>query len=200
MKININQRKIKNYVTHKDIQLKIAFTNLAYMLAIIVVMIASILAPLYFETVESNQICNQIISGKIFVLIMDRFIFALFVIFLTGFLHQIFITHQFCGPIINFSNTLSRLSQGDFTRKIFLRKRDFLKEEAQQINTMIDKLTRTISDSRQSNQSVLSTLERISSDELSHEEIMTAVATARQEALRCRETLSCFSFAGKEEC
>ncbi len=196
--MTFNQRKIKNYVVRKDIQLKIAFTNLAYMLAIILVMIISILAPLYLEAIESNQICNQILSGKMFILIMDRFIFAVFVIFITGFFHQIFISHQFCGPITNFANTLTMLSQGDFTRKIFLRKRDFLKEEAKQLNTMMDKLTQAISAGRLANQEILSILEAVSSGAVPPSEVPAALSTAKEQALRCRENLAGFKLAEEE--
>ncbi len=195
----LNQRKMKNYVVRKDIQLKIAFTNLAYMVFIILVMIASVLAPLYFDTVDSNQICNQIISGKLFILIIDRFIVSLFVIVSVGFCHQIFLTHQFCGPIANFSNTLRLLSQGDFTRKVFLRKHDFLKQEARELNGMIDKLTQAISDSRKANQEILTALDSIASGNISADDQIIAVTQARRNAQECSRHLSCFLLSGQGE-
>ncbi|MFZ5571128.1 MAG: hypothetical protein ACOZF0_12025 [Thermodesulfobacteriota bacterium] len=202
MQLPANQRKMKNYVIRKDIQLKIAFTNLAYMISIILVMIASVLAPLYFDTVDTNQICNQVISGRLFVLLLDRLLVGLFVIIVVAFCHQIFITHQFCGPLANFSNTLRLASQGDFTRKIFLRKRDFLKQEALHINEMIDKLTRVISESRHANQEVLKVLNSIAPGEISPGEISNdktlrdSLTLIRRHAEECGRHLSCFSLAG----
>ena len=49
-------------------------------------------------------------------------------------------SHRFCGPLINFGHTFAKMAEGDFSSKVHLRKNDFLKAEAAQVNAIIDRL------------------------------------------------------------
>jgi hypothetical protein len=48
--------------------------------------------------------------------------------------------HRICGPLVNFGHTFRRMAQADFTRRVFLRQRDFLHAEALLVNEILDRL------------------------------------------------------------
>ncbi len=56
MKHKMNNRKLKNYLIKKDIQLKIAISNLIYMLLMVAVIVLTILSPLYLD-IFNRLIC-----------------------------------------------------------------------------------------------------------------------------------------------
>jgi hypothetical protein len=49
MKSKMNNRRLKNYLIKKDIQLKIAISNLVCMLLMVAVVVLTILSPLYLD-------------------------------------------------------------------------------------------------------------------------------------------------------
>ena len=71
-------------------------------------------------------------------------------------IQQVVIIHKLCGPLVNFGKILNKISQGDLTQKIILRRRDFLQREAQQVNEMLDSLTDTFSAIKKTNTLLLS--------------------------------------------
>jgi signal transduction histidine kinase len=91
--------------------------------------------------------------------LLDRLIIALPLIFVISFIHFIVLTHRFCGPMINIKNTLQEVARGNFTRKVFLRKNDFLKEEATILNHMIDQLAGHYEEIREDNTILLAMIE-----------------------------------------
>jgi len=64
MKHENNNRKLKNYMIMKNVQLKIAVTNLIYMLLLLAVIVLTILSPLYLDIFQSMELCNQYFSAE----------------------------------------------------------------------------------------------------------------------------------------
>ena len=60
--------------------------------------------------------------------------------------------------------TFKKIAQGDLTRKVVLRSRDLLKEEAGQFNDMVDDLSHHIEALKNDNRLLLSTLKGIVDD------------------------------------
>jgi len=136
-----NQRKLRNLLIRKDIQLTLVLLNFFFGLIAASVIILVVLTPIYEGFESSGNPLVQNALAKMFLLISDRLIISLGAIFVLGGLYTLIISHRFCGPLENFCHTFLRIAQGDLTRKVFLRRNDFLKYEARLVNDMIDSLS-----------------------------------------------------------
>ncbi len=160
---NKNRRSWKNYLINKNVQIRITVVNLAYMLLVVLTNTAIML---------SSSICNIYYSGDtqfwkaidLYALGSEVFTFSLAAIFVLAVVNQMWVTHKFCGPLVNFTNSFKKIAQGDLTRKVVLRSRDLLKEEAGQFNDMMDDLSHHIEALKNDNRLLLSTLKGIVDD------------------------------------
>ena len=159
MKSKKSVRKLRNYLIAKDIQFRIIMTNFLYLCVILLVLVLTILSPYYYDIFKDNELWVQYLSAKTFVVLLDRLVIALPLIFVISFIHFIVLTHRFCGPVINIKNTIQEVARGNFTRRVFLRKNDFLKEEAATLNHMIDQLSGFFEDLQGDNTALLVMLE-----------------------------------------
>jgi methyl-accepting chemotaxis protein len=197
MKHKMNNRKLKNYLIKKDVQLKIAISNLIYMLLMVAVIVLTILSPLYLDIFQSVDLCNQYFSANIFIILLERLAFSLVVLLILAFLHQIVLTHKFCGPLVNFAKTFKKVSEGDLTRKIFLRRYDFLQNEATQVNEMIDGLSGLVEKIKKENSLLLSMLEEATGSGKAADKTDAALKKASEHANQCRQHLAKFIISEK---
>ena len=158
-----SKRSWKNYLINQRVQMKVTFINLIFMGVAVLVNTAIIL---------SSSLCNMsYINDRRWVELLDMWILSydllvgsLAVVFVLAIISQILLTHQFCGPLVNFTNSFKKVSQGDLTRKIKLRNRDLLKPEADQFNEMVANLSGYIEDLKKDNQNLLQTLKEVARD------------------------------------
>jgi methyl-accepting chemotaxis protein len=163
MNREVNRRSWKNYLINKNVQIRLTVVNLVYMLLAVLANTAIML---------SSSICNIYYSGDtqfwkafdLYALGSEVFTFSLAAIFVLAVVNQMWVTHKFCGPLVNFTNSFKKIAQGDLTRKVFLRSRDLLKEEAGQFNDMVDDLSHHIEALKNDNRLLLSTLKGIVDD------------------------------------
>jgi len=196
MKQTANRRQLKNYLVANKIHFKMMLANLILMLLVFAVVIGAVLYPFYNEIFKIDDIYAQHYSAKFFVVLLDRLSFALIAVLLIGLMYQMIINHKFCGPWVNFLNTFKKISQGDLTRKIFLRRYDFLKNEAAQVNDMIDFLSDHIMTIKKDHDRLLSTLKEVSGSEMERAEYQNALETLRKQADICNKHLSIFKIDG----
>lgn len=199
MKRAANQRQLKNYLFANKIHFKMMLANLILMLLVVAVFIGAVLYPFYHEIFKINDIYAQHYSAKFFVVLLDRLSLALIAVLLISLIYQVIINHKFCGPLVNFSNTFKKISQGDLTRKIFLRQYDFLKNEAAQVNDMIDSLSNHIMTIKNDHDCLLSTLKEVSGNEMERVEYQNTLETLRKQADICQNHLSVFKIDGKSD-
>ena len=159
MKPKKRVRKLHNYLIDRDIQLRIVITNFLYLCLIALVLVLAILSPYFYDIFNDDELWVQYLSAKTFIVLLDRLVIALPFIFIISFIHFVVLTHRFCGPMINLKTTIQEVAQGNFTRKVILRKHDFLKEEAATINHMIDQLSGHFEAIREDNAALLAMLE-----------------------------------------
>ncbi len=193
-----NKRKIRNYFINSQIQMKMAFNNMIYMSIIIIVIVLSILSPLHNDIFDSNNLCMQYITAQFLVILIGRLAVAISILFVAAFIHQIVITHQFCGPLVNFNKTFKKMSNGDFTRKVFLRKKDMLKEEEARVNEIIDNLSEIIGNIKTNNQLLQSALEEAdknADERMKNHEIFKKI---KKQADLCTTHLSKFEIINEE--
>jgi methyl-accepting chemotaxis protein len=170
-------------------------TNLVYMLLIVTVTFAILLSPLISDMVSSDNIEIQYQAAQTFLTLLKRFIPAVFAMFVLIFLHQISFTHRICGPLVNFGYTFHKISEGDLTRKISLRKGDYLQKECDQINEMQDNLIDQIATARTDTDKLILFLEGLMDrveDIDSRTKIHEVLNSVKQEAVMVKKDLSVF--------
>lgn len=153
---------MRNLLIRKEIQLTFVLLNLLFMAVAASVIILVILPPIYESFQSSANAPAQNALAKLFILIMDRLIVALGAILVLSVIYTLIVTHRFCGPLENFCKTFQKISQGDLSRKVFLRRNDFLKYEAKQVNDMIDSLCLRLDTIKQQHQTIKSKVEELS--------------------------------------
>ena len=173
--------------------------NLTLMLLVFAVVIGAVLYPFYQEIYNIRNISTQHYSAKFFIVLLDRLSLALIVVLLISLIYQMIINHKFCGPLVNFSNTFKKMSQGDFTRKIYLRRYDFLKNEAAQVNDMIDFLSGHIMNLEKDHNRLLSTLKKVSGSEMERADYQNVLEAIRKQADICQNHLSVFKIDSKSD-
>lgn len=158
-----NHRHWRNLLIKKDVQLKIAFTNILHIALITLLSISVVLSPLIYDIFYSADVETQYHAARSFVSLIGWLLPALGLTLVLVFIHQLIITHQVCGPLINFTHTFSAIAQGDLTRRIQLRKNDFLKAEALHVNGMMDRLVQVVGELRKDNAGLLAQLDELTS-------------------------------------
>jgi signal transduction histidine kinase len=189
MKPKKSVRKIQNYLIAKDIQLRIVVTNFLYLCLIALILVLTVLSPYFYDIFNKDELWVQYLSAKTFLVLLDRLVIALPIIFVISFIHFIVLTHRFCGPMINIRHTLQELSRGNFTRKVFLRKHDFLKQEAAILNHAIDQLSGHFEDIREDNTALLAMLEEKLKIAKEGEELAACINEAKANAIHTRNIL-----------
>ena len=185
-----HQRKWRNFLIRKEIQLRLVTYNMIFLLFVIGVVMAIILVPLYASFQNPENLWSQHFSAKFFIVTIDRLAIAFVGIFAVTFIFQIVISHRIVGPLINFSKTFQKITQGDLTRKIWLRRKDFLHKEASQVNEMADALTKLIANIKEDNDLLLLILEDATSDKTKGDQLEAKLLEAVKQAGRCKANLS----------
>ena len=124
-----NRRKLRNLIVNKK-QLVIVIIGSVYLFLSIVLIFMVTVSPIYHNIFESREISDQRDSAKVFIILSEKLVIALFAVFIFTFIPLIWVTHRIFGPLINFSNIFKKVSAGDLTPRIYLRRGDLLKSEA----------------------------------------------------------------------
>jgi len=185
-----HQRKWRNFLIRKDIQLRLAIYNLLFLLFAIGIVMATALIPLYTNFQNPENLWSQHFSAKFFIVIIDRLAMAFAGIFALAFIFQIVITHRFAVPLINFGKTFQKITEGDLTRKVSLRRKDFLHREASQVNAMTDALAKLIANIKEDNDLLLLILEDATNGKMKSDQLEAKLLEALKQASRCKANLS----------
>jgi len=196
MKSNANRRKLRNFFISKDLQRPMIVAHLAYLLYVLVAIIATVLSPYYTDIFKTGDLWVKHFSAKMFIVLLERLSITSLFIVVISFFHFVIFTHKFCGPLVNIGRTIARISERDFTRKIYLRKGDFLKNEAKQINTMMTALSNSIEIIKRENLLLLEELEESIQANGKQTEIDAKLKNFRNRASRCRVQLENFQLIG----
>jgi methyl-accepting chemotaxis protein len=199
MKRTVNQRKLRNYLIANKTQLKIVLANLILVVLVFAVIVFTILSPFYHDIFLTDDLYSRHYSAKFFLVLLDRLSFAFIAILILALIHNIFANHKLCGPLVNFSKTFKKIAQGDLTRKVFLRRYDFLKTEAHQVNDMIDSLSDYITTIKKENDRLLSALEEVANGKTEKDTYENAFKIVKKQANLWNEHLSKFKIDGMSD-
>ena len=97
----VNRRKLKNYLINRYDQLRVALITLIYMSVVVILTLVIVLNPYFSGIFFSENIEIQYRASQAFILLVNRLLPAVVIIFILVFLHQIFITHRIWGPLVN---------------------------------------------------------------------------------------------------
>ncbi len=189
MKRERNRRKLKNLIVNKK-QLILVIISTVYFFLSVIVTLTVIIAPVYSDIFQSNDVTVQREAAKVFILLSEKLAIALSAIFILTITPLIWVTHRIFGPLINFSNIFKRVAGGDLTAQIFLRRGDLLKSEACLANAMIQSLGMTISEVKQQNHLLVTTLNGIVEDRCPGSGKDDEILEAQNQAQACEALLS----------
>jgi len=196
-----NKRRLRNYLINKNLQFRIMVHSLIYMVIAIIITLGTILFPILRDMFLRENIDIQYQAAQGFLLLMEWLMPFVILLFLVFALHQILITHKICGPLVNFSYTFSRLVQGDFTRRVRIRRTDFLTRECEKINEMIDGLSSIICRTTDDHNALVAELEQAKREigtletTVQFEEVLDGVM---QKARAVSDDLSAFKLDAQE--
>ena len=189
MKRAKNRRKIKNYILHKK-QLVIVIIGTVYFFLSLIAVMTVIIAPIYSDIFQSNEAIAQIEAANDFILLSEKLAIALSAIFTFTIVPLIWITHKFFGPLVNFTNIFQKVTSGDLTARIILRRGDLLKSEAVLANEMIQSLGMAISEVKKQNHHLVATLHGIVEGRCPRSDLDDEIIEAQNQARICETLLS----------
>jgi methyl-accepting chemotaxis protein len=158
---NRHKRKLRNYFIAKNFQSRVIFTNLIYVLIILLITVGVLLGPTILDMLAGSNPETQHEATISFFEAARPLIPAAIVLVVLTVIHMIIITHRICGPLVNFAHTFQKVSTGDLTRRVVLRKGDYLKAEGDKINIMIDGLSNLILGLRRNHGDLVSVLKHL---------------------------------------
>ena len=189
------KRKLSNYLINKDLQLRLIRNNLFYLLLCVIATVSILLYPLIHEMMFVSDLESQYRAAQTFLLLVKWLVPAIVIVLVLFMGHTIITTHRICGPLVNFTHTFDSLAQGDLTRKVYIRKGDYLKSECARINLMIDGISGIINRLFADHNQLLATLQSLNEqtkDMEIKEKLDSSLRIIRQEGEYVSETLSRF--------
>jgi methyl-accepting chemotaxis protein len=191
----VYKRSFRNYLINKDLQLRLLMQSFIYVCIIVLASTGIILYPLIHDILFLDDLDRQYRAAQTFLSLVKWLIPAILLPLVLFMGHLIVITHRICGPLVNFAHTFDRLAKGDLTRKVHLRKGDYLSRECERINHMIDGISDIINRLQGDHHKQIITLEDLRervNDSDTKEKIEVLLAMIRQEAKDIADTLACF--------
>ncbi|WP_155318091.1 methyl-accepting chemotaxis protein [Desulfosarcina alkanivorans] len=192
MESKANRRKLRNLFISKDLQRPMIIAHLAYLLFVFVAIIATVLSPYYYDIFATGDIWANHFSAKTFSVLLGRLSITSIFIAVISFFHFVIFTHKFCGPLVNIGHTIARISESDFSRTIYLRKGDFLKNEAKQINAMMNSLSNSIARIKKENHLLFEDIDECIQAHGKQSDIDAKLKDIQYRANRCRVQLDNF--------
>ncbi len=129
-----NRRQISRLLINRSLQLRLIFISIGYMTLMLAITLSVALLPTIHSMFGAPDPQQQYESAQTFLILARRLVPVALCLFFLFFIHIIVLTHRICGPLGNFARTFECMVDGDFSRRIHLRKRDCLHYEAALIN------------------------------------------------------------------
>jgi methyl-accepting chemotaxis protein len=189
------KRSFRNYLLCKDLQLHVLAQSFVYVSAMVMAAIGIILYPLIRDMTTLEDMERQYEAAQTLLSLAKWLVPAILTLLVLFMGHLLIITHRICGPLVNFTHTFNRLAEGDLTRKVHLRDGDYLRNECERINHMIDGISGLVNRLRADHGKLMITLQDLkerANDIDTKEKIEAALEMIRQEARYLSDSLSRF--------
>lgn len=187
-----SQRRFRNYIIKKDLQLRSIFYNMIFLLIIALITLVTALAPMLQKMMQPYDIEAQYYAAVTLLSFLKRWTPAMAFVLVIFFVHQTLLTHRICGPLVNFMHTIRAIAKGDLTRKCTIRNADFLNKECNEINQMIDGLTELLSEAQSEGENLFALFERDKLSSYTEEELENTLQLAKEKVDGFKQSLSTF--------
>jgi methyl-accepting chemotaxis protein len=131
------RRKWRNILVYPQFQLRLALVHLGFVFLIVLAFAAALFAPLYFSAFLPGDIHDRYATSELLFQVFNRMGVVIVLIIVCSAIYHIIFSHRLCGPLVNMGHTIDSVINGDLTRKIYLRQKDFLTDEAERLNIMV---------------------------------------------------------------
>jgi methyl-accepting chemotaxis protein len=133
-----NRRSVRNYFGSRDLHVHLLVQSLVYMVIIVIVAVGIVLYPLISDMIQLQDMERQYQAAQTLITVAKWLVPTVLIMLVLFMGHMILVTQHICGPLVNFTHTFNKLTEGDLTRRVRLRNHDYLKSEGERINSMIE--------------------------------------------------------------
>lgn len=141
----------RKFIVNRELQISLLRNSFLYVLLFVAVIGVVFFVPLLAELTESEsasertlQVGNQI--RYLYTYFWPAVILAMILIFL----HSVRASHKVAGPLYRFKLVLEALKEGEISSPISIRKGDYLQQEADLINQVLESLRQNLEGLQQS--------------------------------------------------
>jgi methyl-accepting chemotaxis protein len=146
-------------IVHRTYQYRFLAFTITYTIIVVFFMAAFVFVPEFMVMTDphaslevQSRAADKILYGHAR---MWPFLIAL--LFLIG-MHSLRVFARFVGPLYQFAQAFDQIAEGDLSFRVEIRKGDYLADERDGINDMIDSISKRIEDVRQAKEEILWTL------------------------------------------
>jgi methyl-accepting chemotaxis protein len=161
MKTEKNNRRWRNFLIRPDFQLRLALVHIWFVVLVVIVLAVALLVPLYFDIHGSDDLWARYVTAELLLRLLNRLGIVVLLIAVVSAAYHIVFSHRLCGPLVNMGHTFESVGKGNLTRKVRLRRKDFLQEEAAHINGMLSALEMRIGDLKDNQEKASSVVEQL---------------------------------------
>ena len=142
---------------HKFYETRMLVFVISYMVILILFMAVFIFVPNFIQLTDSDlPIEVQVAAAEKILEVHSGMWPALLVLVVLVGIHFFQVFHRFIGPLYRFSVVFKQITKGDLSFPVHLRKKDYLQEEKDEINRMLEVLSDRIGKAQQENNQALS--------------------------------------------
>ena len=131
----------RHFIINKDLQFSLLTISIFYLLLFLVVIGSILFIPVMIELDRVDYASEQAVNAASKILYLhSKFWPAVLLVLVLICLHSIRTSHKIAGPLYRFDRLYESMKEGNLPKKVTLRKGDYLKNEMENINEMLESL------------------------------------------------------------
>jgi len=127
-----------------NLQYRLLIAGIIYFATVVFVFACGVFIPVIIQLESGGVSYEALEAANHFLVLHERVWPPLILAFILLIVHSIMNSHRIAGPLYRIRTVLNSVGSGDLTQKITLRKKDYLKKEADNVNTMVTSLREKI--------------------------------------------------------
>ena len=132
----------RHFIINKDLQFSLLTISIFYLLLFLVVVGSILFIPVMLELDRVDYASEQAVQAASKILYLhSKFWPAVLLVLVLICLHSIRTSHKIAGPLYRFDRLYESMKEGNLPKKVTLRKGDYLRNEMENINEMLESLT-----------------------------------------------------------
>ena len=131
----------RHFIINKDLQFSLLTISIFYLLLFLVVIGSILFIPVMIELDRVDYASEQAVNAASKILYLhSKFWPAVLLVLVLICLHSIRTSHKIAGPLYRFDRLYESMKEGNLPKKVTLRKGDYLINEMENINEMLESL------------------------------------------------------------